>query len=197
MNMLLPRSLGGFAMRPDHARESRRSNADWREIARIARAESTMDRTRRRNRRAQGPWPRPLPPLAIVLGSGLGAFADEARDAIALPDLDLPGFPIPDRRGPRRAAGGRARSKAGGWRCSRAAATITSAAMRARCASRSTCFRKLGGEALFLTNAAGGLHADWRAALPRGDHRSYQLLRSRPADRPIGRRPLRAADRGL
>ena len=36
-----------------------------------------------------------LPPLAIVLGSGLGAFADEARDAIAIPYVDIPGFPVP------------------------------------------------------------------------------------------------------
>ena len=48
-----------------------------------------------------------LPPLAIVLGSGLGAFADEARDAIAISYLDIPGFPGPERRGPRRASGGR------------------------------------------------------------------------------------------
>ena len=36
-----------------------------------------------------------LPPLAIVLGSGLGAFADEARDAIAISYPDIPGFPTP------------------------------------------------------------------------------------------------------
>ena len=33
-----------------------------------------------------------LPPLAVVLGSGLGAFADEARDAIAVSYLDIPGL---------------------------------------------------------------------------------------------------------
>src|ERR1700722_19908472 len=36
-----------------------------------------------------------LPPVAIVLGSGLGAFADEARDSIAISYLDIPGFPLP------------------------------------------------------------------------------------------------------
>src|ERR1700691_5843043 len=40
-----------------------------------------------------------LPPLAIVLGSGLGAFADEARDAIAVSYLDIPGFPVPTGEG--------------------------------------------------------------------------------------------------
>ena len=40
-----------------------------------------------------------LPPLAIVLGSGLGAFADEARDATAISYLDIPGFPVPSVEG--------------------------------------------------------------------------------------------------
>ena len=37
-----------------------------------------------------------------------------------------------------------------------------SAATRTRCGSRSTTFRKLGGETLLLTNAAGGLKKEWR-----------------------------------
>jgi purine nucleoside phosphorylase len=40
-----------------------------------------------------------LPRLAIVLGSGLGAFADEARDAIVISYLDIPGFPVPSVEG--------------------------------------------------------------------------------------------------
>ena len=48
-----------------------------------------------------------LPPLAIVLGSGLGAFADEARDAVAISYARHSGFPRPERRGPRWAPGGR------------------------------------------------------------------------------------------
>src|ERR1700690_4297026 len=40
-----------------------------------------------------------LPPLAIVLGSGLGAFADEARDAIAISYADISGFPKPSVEG--------------------------------------------------------------------------------------------------
>jgi len=38
-------------------------------------------------------------PLAIVLGSGLGAFADEARDATVISYLDIPGFPVPSVEG--------------------------------------------------------------------------------------------------
>ena len=40
-----------------------------------------------------------LPPLAIVLGSGLGPFADEASDAIAVSYADIPGFPVPSVEG--------------------------------------------------------------------------------------------------
>ena len=40
-----------------------------------------------------------LPPLAIVLGSGLGAFADEAPDPTAISYIDIPGFPVPSVEG--------------------------------------------------------------------------------------------------
>jgi xanthosine phosphorylase len=33
------------------------------------------------------------PKVGIVLGSGLGAFADELKDAVSIPYADLPGFP--------------------------------------------------------------------------------------------------------
>ena len=36
-----------------------------------------------------------LPPLGLVLGSGLGGLADEAADALTIPYSDIPGFPAP------------------------------------------------------------------------------------------------------
>ncbi len=36
-----------------------------------------------------------LPPLGLVLGSGLGGLADEAEEAIVVPYADIPGFPVP------------------------------------------------------------------------------------------------------
>src|SRR3954469_19505957 len=45
-------------------------------------------------RRALG-LPRAESPLAIVLGSGLGAFADSLDGACAVPFAELPGFPAP------------------------------------------------------------------------------------------------------
>src|ERR1700722_11189968 len=34
------------------------------------------------------------PQIAVVLGSGLGAFADELADPIAIPYSDIPGWPV-------------------------------------------------------------------------------------------------------
>src|SRR5271165_2231448 len=101
-----------------------------------------------------------LPPLGIVLGSGLGAFADEARDAIAVPYLDIPGFPVPSVEGHagRLVVGeieGRkvALFQGRGHYYERGDAGAMRVAIDA--------FRMLGGEALLLTNAAGGLNKDW------------------------------------
>ena len=101
-----------------------------------------------------------LPTLAIVLGSGLGAFADEARDATAISYLDIPGFPVPSVEG----HGGRlvvgaiegkriALFQGRGHYYERGDADAMRVAIDA--------FRKLGGETLLLTNAAGGLNTDW------------------------------------
>ena len=35
-----------------------------------------------------------VPELALVLGSGLGALADEVEDAVVVPTADLPGYPV-------------------------------------------------------------------------------------------------------
>src|SRR4029077_1304163 len=102
-----------------------------------------------------------LPPLAIVLGSGLGAFADEARDATAISYLDVPGFPIPS------AEGHAGRLVVGTIEGQRVALFQGRGhyyergdpnAMRIAIET----FRKLGGETLLLTNAAGGLKTEWR-----------------------------------
>ena len=101
-----------------------------------------------------------LPPLAIVLGSGLGAFADEARDAIAVSYLDIPGFPVPT------VEGHAGRLVVGAIEGRRVALFQgrghyyergDPGAMRLAI----DAFRELGGEALLLTNAAGGLNTDW------------------------------------
>jgi purine-nucleoside phosphorylase len=102
-----------------------------------------------------------LPPLAIVLGSGLGAFADEARDAIAISYLDIPGFPRPTVEGHAgrlvvgTIEGARVALFQGrGHYYERGDANAMRTAINT--------FRQLGGETLLLTNAAGGLKQEWR-----------------------------------
>jgi purine-nucleoside phosphorylase len=102
-----------------------------------------------------------LPPLAIVLGSGLGAFADEAQGAVAISYRDIPGFPIAS------VAGHAGRLVVGTIEGERVALFQgrghyyergDANAMR----TAIDAFRKLGGETLLLTNAAGGLNPEWR-----------------------------------
>jgi purine-nucleoside phosphorylase len=102
-----------------------------------------------------------LPPLAIVLGSGLGAFADEARDAIVVSYLDIPGFPRPTVEGHAgrlvvgTIEGARVALFQGrGHYYERGDANAMRTAINT--------FRQLGGETLLLTNAAGGLKQEWR-----------------------------------
>lgn len=102
-----------------------------------------------------------LPPLAIVLGSGLGAFADEARDAITISYIDIPGFPVPTVEGHagRLVAGTIEGNRVAlfqgrGHYYERGDANAMRIAIDA--------FRALGGETLLLTNAAGGLNKEWR-----------------------------------
>src|SRR5271166_6392634 len=102
-----------------------------------------------------------LPPLAIVLGSGLGPFADEASDAVAVSYADIPGFPVPS------VEGHSGRLVVGAIEGRRIALFQgrghyyehgRADAMRVAIDT----FRSLGGETLLLTNAAGGLNKEWR-----------------------------------
>jgi purine-nucleoside phosphorylase len=101
-----------------------------------------------------------LPPLALVLGSGLGPLADEAEDAIAIPYADIPGFPQPT------VAGHAGRLVVGALEGKRVVLFQGRGhyyergdvgAMRVAIET----FHRLGGETLILTNAAGGLNKDW------------------------------------
>jgi purine-nucleoside phosphorylase len=102
-----------------------------------------------------------LPPLAIVLGTGLGPFADEAEGAAAISYADLPGFPEPC------VVGHAGRLVVGAIEGKRVALFQgrghyyergDANAMRVAIET----FRALGGETLILTNAAGGLDKEWR-----------------------------------
>ena len=101
-----------------------------------------------------------LPSLGIVLGSGLGPFAEEASEATAVSYADIPGFPLPS------VPGHAGRLVVGAIEGKRVALFQGRGhyyergdvgAMRVAI----DAFRQLGGEALLLTNAAGGLNKEW------------------------------------
>jgi purine-nucleoside phosphorylase len=101
-----------------------------------------------------------LPPLAFVLGSGLGLLADEAEDTISIPYAEIPGFPQPT------VAGHKGRLVVGTLEGTRVALFqgrghyYERGDPRAMATAIETLAR-LGGRTLFLTNAAGGLHPEW------------------------------------
>ncbi len=102
-----------------------------------------------------------LPPLGLVLGSGLGGLADEAEDAVAIPYQDIPGFPVPS------VAGHGGRLVVGVLEGRRVALFQGRGHYYERGDPRAMfiaieTFKRLGGRTLFLTNAAGGLHTHWR-----------------------------------
>jgi purine-nucleoside phosphorylase len=115
------------------------------------------------------------PQIAVVLGSGLGAFADELKDSVAIPYADIPNFP---------------RSTAVGHAGRLVIGTlngITVAAMQGRVhqyegySAREAAFpvrvlSRLGIRSLVLTNAAGGINAAYAqgALVVLSDHINLQ-----------------------
>src|SRR5271154_6224732 len=101
-----------------------------------------------------------LPPLAFVLGSGLGVLADEVEDAISIPYAEIPGFPQPS------VAGHKGRLVVGTLEGARVALLQGRGHYYERGDSRAMAvaietLARLGGRTLFLTNAAGGLREEW------------------------------------
>ena len=101
-----------------------------------------------------------LPKLAVVLGSGLGEFANSLQNAVAIPYADIPNFPCSTAIGH---AGRMVIGKLG---------DITIAAMQGRvhqyegysCKQASfpvRVFGLLGLKAVILTNAAGGINLSY------------------------------------
>lgn len=102
-----------------------------------------------------------VPRIGLILGSGLSALADELIQPSIIPYRDIPGFFAPTVVGHRG-------ELALGW-----LADCPIAVMRGRVhfyegySMQQITFpvrvlRALGCETLLLTNAAGGLHADWQ-----------------------------------
>jgi purine-nucleoside phosphorylase len=116
-----------------------------------------------------------VPEIAVVLGSGLGAFADELQDAVAIPYSDIPNFPRSTAVGH---AGRLVIGKLG---------ELTIAAMQGRVhqyegySSREAAFpvrvlSRLGAKSLVFTNAAGGINPKYQqgALVLLSDHINLQ-----------------------
>jgi purine-nucleoside phosphorylase len=116
-----------------------------------------------------------VPEIAIVLGSGLGAFAEELQDSVVIAYGDIPNFPRPTAIGH---AGRLVIGTIGG---------LTVAAMQGRAhqyegySSREAAFPvrvlgRLGVKSLILTNAAGGINSAYRqgALVVLSDHINLQ-----------------------
>ena len=98
-----------------------------------------------------------FPSIAIVLGSGLGDFADSLGDATSLQDCDLPNWPVPQ------VAGHQGRLVAGLARGRRVAALAGRCHLYEGYDGRTVTFATrvlglLGVKVLMLTNAAGGVN---------------------------------------
>jgi purine-nucleoside phosphorylase len=101
------------------------------------------------------------PAVGLVLGSGLGGFADELSDATRIPYANIPSFPRPTAIGH---AGQMVIGKAG---------DVAVAAMQGRVhlyegysaqevAFPTRVFGRMGIRALILTNAAGGINLEYK-----------------------------------
>ena len=115
-----------------------------------------------------------LPPTGVVLGSGLGSLAEEVENALSVPYVDVPGFPVPT------VSGHAGRLVVGELEGQRVALFQGRGHYYERGDSRAmavaiAAFKQFGGETLFLTNAAGGLREEWRppALVAITDHINY------------------------
>ena len=131
------------------------------------------------------------PKIALVLGSGLGAFADELTDATRIPYEKIPGFPRSTAIGH---AGRLVIGKAG---------SVVVAAMQGRVhfyegysaqevVFPMRVFGRMGIRAAILTNAAGRHQSGIQAGRAGGDSRSHQFAGHESADW-AERRALRSA----
>jgi purine-nucleoside phosphorylase len=115
------------------------------------------------------------PEIGIVLGSGLGAFADELTEAVRIPYAQIPSFPPSSAIGH---AGQMVIGKASG---------VPLAAMQGRVhlyegysasevAFPTRVFARMGIRAVILTNAAGGINLDYNqgALVVISDHINLQ-----------------------
>ena len=117
-----------------------------------------------------------------MLGSGLGALADELTDAVAVPFAELPGWP------PASAPGHAGRLLLGSLDgvpvvCLQGRLHLYEGNPERLVVEPVLLMGRLGAKVIVLTNAAGGVNAAWPAGTLDADQRSPQPDRAQPADR--------------
>jgi len=100
------------------------------------------------------------PQVGLILGSGLGGFADRLEDAVAIPYADLPGFPVSKVHGH---AGRLVIGRRGAATCvaMQGRVHLYEGHSAAAVAFPARVLVALGAQVLLVTNAAGGLRPEW------------------------------------
>ena len=103
-----------------------------------------------------------VPTLGIVLGSGLGQLADDLTDATAVPFADLPGWPAASAPGH---AGRLVLGHLDGVAvvCLQGRLHLYEGYSERLIVEPVLLMDRLGASRVLLTNAAGGIHAEWPA----------------------------------
>lgn len=100
------------------------------------------------------------PQVGLILGSGLGGFADRLDDAVAIPYGDIPGFPVSKVHGH---AGRLVIGQRAGASCvaMQGRVHLYEGWSAAEVAFPARVLIALGAKVLLVTNAAGGLEPSW------------------------------------
>jgi inosine/guanosine/xanthosine phosphorylase family protein len=118
---------------------------------------------------------RPFPKIALVLGSGLGLFAESLTDAVAIPYSDIPGFPVST------VAGHAGRLVAGHSgevpiACMQGRPHLYEGPAPSEIALPIRTLKRLGAEILVLTSAAGGVELGPGELMIVSDHINFTGL---------------------
>lgn len=100
------------------------------------------------------------PQVGLILGSGLGSFADKLEDAVAIDYAELPGFPVSRVHGH---AGRLVIGRRGGAMCvaMQGRVHLYEGHRASEVAFPARVLVALGAKILIVTNAAGGLNPTW------------------------------------